>query len=45
MLGGLPFVSIGRHRYVSRKELAKWVGKDAAKILGIETKSPRGAQR
>jgi hypothetical protein len=40
MLGGLAFVAIGRHRYVAVKELARWVGKDAAKLLGIETKRP-----
>ena len=45
MLGGLAFVVIGRHRYVALKELAKWVGKDAAKLLGIETKHPQGEQR
>jgi hypothetical protein len=45
MLGGLAFVAIGRHRYVARKELTKWVGKDAAKLLGIETKHPQGEQR
>ena len=44
MLGGLAFVAIGRHRYVAFKELARWVGKDAAKLLGIETKRPQGEQ-
>jgi excisionase family DNA binding protein len=45
MLGGLAFVPLGRHRYISRKVLAKFVGKGAAEILGIETKRPRGEQR